>query len=681
MIKSKKIKIIVTTVFVTAELFIQGFYFSPSVKSAVVCDPLPFEVTNIKGSTIYFGVPENGKSEIVKINILNTSDTAMRVDTRITNGDSYFSGRHGVLIQPKSEIKDLDITFWRAAGGGKQEGMLEIESLECPGKLKTFALNGEEEVIFLDKFNHDFGEKKISDKTLPTQNFVVTNRTTGTASVTYTLEGKDVADFSLSFAGSPAKALPKKESSIARITFDPKTEGNKTASLKVLAKNQAGTLVLEKTVTLQGKGVAATPTPDPKPEDTPPVVDTKPKDTPATPLPYKPLEEIPLVGKQTELTAYLRAIFQFGLGIIAIVSMLAIMIGGYLYMFSAGGKADKAKPMITNALLGLGLALVSWIIIYTINPDLIELKGFRTIPIKLELFKIKNGIPQNGVKKCTPREAKWESSTAYIGEKASMIFTMPSCVEDKDVTNVSINVTIQKNNVNGVKGAVADIETKNFSLASGQLERDSKFPFIVRAKWRVPLPKSGTCDVRTEICEGDTLLFVADSIFTLQGGNQQGDKKTSSNELEILSSSKSTVCEIQRKEVKWADGAKFTKNGADELESIEATLNVGVTSGCNFNDEKLGYKHALSTEFYKGSVREPEKLIFAPKITKFPGPSDNIMKISFILNKKNLDDIKYIKTDYFVSKVIVVDSRDNDRQLYPTSGEIESSILSERTIK
>jgi hypothetical protein len=52
--------------------------------------------------------------------------------------------------------------------------------------------------------------------------------------------------------------------------------------------------------------------------------------------------------------------------------MFMIMVGGYMYMTSAGNSAStgKAKGIITDALIGLILALCSWILLNTINPDL-----------------------------------------------------------------------------------------------------------------------------------------------------------------------------------------------------------------------------------------------------------------------------------------------------------------------
>ena len=54
-----------------------------------------------------------------------------------------------------------------------------------------------------------------------------------------------------------------------------------------------------------------------------------------------------------------------------------MMYGGIQYILAAGnvGKVEEAKETITQALLGLGLLLMSYLLLITINPDLVNLKN------------------------------------------------------------------------------------------------------------------------------------------------------------------------------------------------------------------------------------------------------------------------------------------------------------------
>src|SRR3972149_6636048 len=74
-------------------------------------------------------------------------------------------------------------------------------------------------------------------------------------------------------------------------------------------------------------------------------------------------------------------IYKFVVGIAAIAAVIVLMAGGYTWLF-AGGNASKvgeAKSLIGSAVLGLFLALGSYMILYLINPELTNLKSLDDI--------------------------------------------------------------------------------------------------------------------------------------------------------------------------------------------------------------------------------------------------------------------------------------------------------------
>lgn len=91
---------------------------------------------------------------------------------------------------------------------------------------------------------------------------------------------------------------------------------------------------------------------------------------------YIPMEEIPGFGKPDNFPQYLMSIYKFGLWAIGISAVFMIMIGGYMYLTSAGNNTQtgKAKGIITDAVAGLVLALASYVLLYTINPELVQFK-------------------------------------------------------------------------------------------------------------------------------------------------------------------------------------------------------------------------------------------------------------------------------------------------------------------
>lgn len=71
----------------------------------------------------------------------------------------------------------------------------------------------------------------------------------------------------------------------------------------------------------------------------------------------------------------IKYIFIFSLGIVGLIGMVAILMGGFSYVTSAGNpqKAADGKNQILSALLGLLLILGSWVLLNLINPDLLKL--------------------------------------------------------------------------------------------------------------------------------------------------------------------------------------------------------------------------------------------------------------------------------------------------------------------
>lgn len=80
-------------------------------------------------------------------------------------------------------------------------------------------------------------------------------------------------------------------------------------------------------------------------------------------------------AKGDQLGTFLSQAFQFGLALAAALTVIMIIWGGVEYMLtdSVFSKED-GKKKIKEALLGLGLALVSWLILFTINPDILKFK-------------------------------------------------------------------------------------------------------------------------------------------------------------------------------------------------------------------------------------------------------------------------------------------------------------------
>jgi len=92
---------------------------------------------------------------------------------------------------------------------------------------------------------------------------------------------------------------------------------------------------------------------------------------------YQPLAELPGVtdGKvsTSNIGPYLANLFNFLVGLAAILAVFIIALGGFLYISSDSFTGKSAgKEHITNAIWGLLIVLGAYIILWTINPNLLD---------------------------------------------------------------------------------------------------------------------------------------------------------------------------------------------------------------------------------------------------------------------------------------------------------------------
>jgi hypothetical protein len=93
---------------------------------------------------------------------------------------------------------------------------------------------------------------------------------------------------------------------------------------------------------------------------------------------YKTLEAMPGVGAKgssPSMSDYINGIYNFAVAAVVFSALLMITIGGFMYMVSAGNQAQAgtAKRIIIDALLGLVVVFTIYLILHTINPDLLNI--------------------------------------------------------------------------------------------------------------------------------------------------------------------------------------------------------------------------------------------------------------------------------------------------------------------
>jgi hypothetical protein len=104
----------------------------------------------------------------------------------------------------------------------------------------------------------------------------------------------------------------------------------------------------------------------------------------ADPAPtYTPLAPIKTPGggevPTNDFPAYLQAMYKIGIGACFVLGVIMFTWAGIEYIISESmNTKGDAKKRITAALIGLAIALLSYLLLYTINPNLLKIQDLST---------------------------------------------------------------------------------------------------------------------------------------------------------------------------------------------------------------------------------------------------------------------------------------------------------------
>ncbi len=142
---------------------------------------------------------------------------------------------------------------------------------------------------------------------------------------------------------------------------------------------------------------------------------------------YELHEKIPGQEGVDTLQKYLEGLYKFGISIAAILAVVMVGVGAFIYIVSSAGNVGKmlsAKDIITNALIGLVMVFVAWLILFIINPDLVG--NTLHIQDKPDVNLVGDGEPDPVCEKMSNRaENGWCSGDKFCIEG--------QCVYKKDI--------------------------------------------------------------------------------------------------------------------------------------------------------------------------------------------------------------------------------------------------------
>ncbi|NTW26704.1 MAG: hypothetical protein HGA36_00010 [Candidatus Moranbacteria bacterium] len=119
-----------------------------------------------------------------------------------------------------------------------------------------------------------------------------------------------------------------------------------------------------------------------------------------------------------DFPALIIAIYKFGIWTVGIAGLFMLVVGGFMYMASAGNTstAGNARGIIWDSLLGIVAALGAYLILYVINPDLTK------INLNFTPVEVTEGTPMGPAGICKPAttaECSVSALTPVFGAKAT----------------------------------------------------------------------------------------------------------------------------------------------------------------------------------------------------------------------------------------------------------------------
>lgn len=96
------------------------------------------------------------------------------------------------------------------------------------------------------------------------------------------------------------------------------------------------------------------------------------------------------------LADYLSGVYKYLISIAGVLAGIMLTIGGVQYLMAAGNKSgiDTALKRIKNALIGLVIAFGSYIILFTINPQLVSFKSLRIETVRPQTLQLVSTIDE-----------------------------------------------------------------------------------------------------------------------------------------------------------------------------------------------------------------------------------------------------------------------------------------------
>jgi hypothetical protein len=147
------------------------------------------------------------------------------------------------------------------------------------------------------------------------------------------------------------------------------------------------------------------------------------------------------------IAEYVSAVYKFGIAIATLIAGVMLMLGGFMYLTAGGdaGRVSKAKQRITDALIGLGLVMGAYLILFTISEDFVTVRALRVKTVMTKDFNemlVTYGFKNPDLEATTANESAAAQNT-YAGSAAPVAAQSGEDVSLSDV-NLSSGTAPEK---------------------------------------------------------------------------------------------------------------------------------------------------------------------------------------------------------------------------------------------
>ncbi len=161
------------------------------------------------------------------------------------------------------------------------------------------------------------------------------------------------------------------------------------------------------------------------------------------PIPDVPqLSKIQVKGEKISvpwIAEYIAGVYKYGVALAVSLTIFMLMAGGFFWITAAGEpkKIDKARTIITDAVIGLILALGSYLILFTINPDLVKFKAIQLKLVKGELWETTVDLELATITTDTGSAGEVMSTSVFTAPNAACPITFTESQPDSKKMQVS----------------------------------------------------------------------------------------------------------------------------------------------------------------------------------------------------------------------------------------------------